>query len=111
MGSRGETYTTSGDGQYTLDADVSFDAFNMNPDGATDLQKDLGFSPNVLVESTESRELKESYNSPQFLEYIDTVLSTRTPRDPFPPAPWTRRSSSRRRSCRRRSRTPSTPTR
>ena len=41
----------------------------------------------MLAGGTESRALKESYNSEQFVEYLDTVLSTRTPREPFPPAP------------------------
>src|SRR5699024_9334558 len=34
-----------------------------------------------------SRALKESYSTPEFVEYIDNVLSTRTPRDPYPPKP------------------------
>ena len=85
-GIEGETYTKDADGTITIDPDYSLDAYNINPDGKTDLQKDLGFST-FLAESTESRALKESYNSDQFVEYMDTVLSTRTPRDPFPPAP------------------------
>ncbi|GAB6939444.1 extracellular solute-binding protein [Isoptericola variabilis] len=87
-GIEGETYTKDADGTITINPDYSLDAFNINPDGKTDLQKDLGFST-FLAESTESRALKESYNSKQFVEYMDTVLSTRTPRDPFPPAPLT----------------------
>ncbi|SKC76713.1 ABC transporter substrate-binding protein [Krasilnikoviella flava] len=85
-GIEGETYTKDADGIITIDPDYSLDAFNINPDGKTDLQKDLGFST-FLAEATESRALKESYNSDQFVEYMDTVLATRTPRDPFPPAP------------------------
>lgn len=86
-GVEGETYTKSADGTYTLEPDYAFGAFNINPDGKTDIQTDLGYSNNVLSDSTESRELKESYNTPAFVDYIDSVLSTRTPRDPFPPAP------------------------
>lgn len=86
-GVEGETYTKSADGTYTLAPDYSFGAFNINPDGKTDIQTDLGYSNNVLADSTESRELKQSYNTPEFVDYIDSVLSTRTPRDPFPPAP------------------------
>ena len=85
-GIEGETYTKDADGTITIDPDYSLDAFNINPDGKTNLQKDLGFST-FLAEATESRALKESYNSDQFVEYMDTVLATRTPRDPFPPAP------------------------
>lgn len=86
-GVEGETYTKSDDGTFTLEPDFSLDAFNINSDAPTDIAKDLGFSSEVLAGSTESRALKESYNSPQFVEYIDSVLATRTPRDPFPPAP------------------------
>jgi putative aldouronate transport system substrate-binding protein len=86
-GVEGETYTKSGDGTYTLEPEYSLDAFNLNPDGETDIQLDLGYSDNVLSGSTESRALKESYNTPEFVDYIDSVLATRTPRDPFPPAP------------------------
>jgi putative aldouronate transport system substrate-binding protein len=86
-GVEGETYTKSDDGTFTLEPGFSFDAYNLNPDGETDIQIDLGYASNVLAGSTESRELKESYNSANFVDYIDTVTSTRTPRDPFPPAP------------------------
>lgn len=86
-GIEGETYTKDADGIITIDPGHSLDAYNINPDGAIDLKVDLGFSSDVLAGGTESRALKESYNSPQFIEYLDTVLSSRTPRDPFPPAP------------------------
>ncbi|GEK20827.1 ABC transporter substrate-binding protein [Cellulomonas xylanilytica] len=85
-GVEGETYTKT-DGKYTLNPEFSLDAFSINPDAQTDILKDLGYSNDVLAGSTESRALKESYNAPQYVEYIDSVLSTRTPRDPFPPAP------------------------
>ncbi|MDQ0374200.1 ABC transporter substrate-binding protein [Cellulomonas humilata] len=85
-GVEGETYTKT-DGTYTLNPEYSLDAFSINPDAPTDILKDLGYSNDVLAGSTESRALKESYNAPQYVEYIDSVLSTRTPRDPFPPAP------------------------
>ena len=85
-GVEGETYTKDADGTITIDPDYSLDAYNINPDAKTDLAKDLGFST-FLAESTESRALKESYNSDQFVEYMDRVLESRTPRDPFPPAP------------------------
>ncbi|QCB92791.1 extracellular solute-binding protein [Cellulomonas shaoxiangyii] len=84
-GVEGETYTKSGD-EYTLDAEHRLDTFNLNPGAPTDIQKDLGFST-FLAEATESRALKESYSTDQAVEYIDAVLSTRTPTDPLPPAP------------------------
>ena len=87
-GIEGETYTKDSAGKITIADNVSLDAFNINTDGKTDLQKDLGFST-FPSESTESRALKESYNPPAFVEYIDSVLSTRKPRDPNPPAPLT----------------------
>jgi multiple sugar transport system substrate-binding protein/putative aldouronate transport system substrate-binding protein len=86
-GVEGETYTTSEDGKFTLEPGYSLDAFNINFGAGSDIAKDLGYSSEVLAGSTESRALKESYNPPAFVEYIDSVLSTRTPRDPFPPAP------------------------
>lgn len=86
-GIEGETYTKAEDGTITIDPDHSLDAYNINPEGATDIKTDLGFASDVLAGGTESRELKESYNTDQFVEYLDTVLSSRTPRDPFPPAP------------------------
>lgn len=85
-GVEGETYTKSGD-KITLQPEYSLDAYNINPKGKIDIQKDLGWSNNVLADSTESRALKESYNDPAFVDYIDSVLSTRKPRDPYPPAP------------------------
>jgi len=85
-GVEGETYTKDADGTIAIDPDYSLDAYNINPDAKTDLAKDLGFST-FLAESTESRDLKESYNSDQFVEYMDRVLESRTPRDPFPPSP------------------------
>ena len=86
-GIEGETYTKDADGTITIDPSHSLDAYNLNPDGEIDLKVDLGFSSDVLAGGTESRALKESYNSEQFVEYLDTVLSSRTARDPFPPAP------------------------
>ncbi|MFS0705948.1 extracellular solute-binding protein [Cellulomonas sp. 179-A 9B4 NHS] len=84
-GVEGETFTKSGD-EYTLDAEHRLDIFNLNPGAPTDIQKDLGFST-FLAEATESRALKESYATDQAVQYIDDVLSTRTPMDPNPPAP------------------------
>lgn len=85
-GVEGETYTKDADGKIALKPEYSLDAFAINPDGATDLQKDLGFST-FLSEATESRSLKESYNSAQFVDYLDAVLASRTPREPYPSAP------------------------
>jgi multiple sugar transport system substrate-binding protein/putative aldouronate transport system substrate-binding protein len=82
-----ETYTKDASGKITLKPEYRLDAYNINPDGATDIQKDLGWSNSVFADSTESRALKESYNTPTFVEYIDSVLATRTPREPNPPAP------------------------
>lgn len=82
-----ETYTKDADGNIEIDPDHSLRAFNINLDGTTDIQEDLGWSNNVFADSTESRTLKESYNTESFVAYMDTVLSTRTPRDPYPPAP------------------------
>ncbi|WP_152362687.1 extracellular solute-binding protein [Microlunatus speluncae] len=86
-GVEGETYTKGGDGKIALNPEYSLDAYNLNPKGKTDLQKDLGWSNSVFADSTESRSLKESYNAPEFVSYIDSVLSTRKPREPYPPAP------------------------
>ncbi len=86
-GIEGETYTKSADGTITLNPEYSYDAYGLNPDGSVDLKADLGFANDVTADATESRELKESYNSPEFVTYIDSVLSSRTPRDPFPPHP------------------------
>jgi multiple sugar transport system substrate-binding protein/putative aldouronate transport system substrate-binding protein len=82
-----ETYTKDASGKITLKPEFRLDAYNINPDGATDIQKDLGWSNSVFADSTESRALKESYNTPTFVEYVDSVLATRTPREPNPPAP------------------------
>ncbi|WP_211228574.1 extracellular solute-binding protein [Glycomyces tenuis] len=82
-----ETYTKDADGKIELKPEYSLNAFNINPDGETDIQEDLGWSNSVFADSTESRALKESYNPSEFVAYIDAVLSTRTPRDPYPPAP------------------------
>lgn len=86
-GVEGETYEKAEDGTITLNPEFSLDAFNINRGAATDIKTDLGWSNDVLAGSTESRALKESYNSPQFVDYVDTVLESRTPRDPSPPAP------------------------
>jgi putative aldouronate transport system substrate-binding protein len=80
------TYTKDSGGKVTLKPEYSYDAMKINPKGKTDLQVDLGWST-FPAEATESRALKESYNPPEFAEYIDTVLSTRTPRDPYPASP------------------------
>ena len=82
-----ETYTKDASGKITLNPEFRLDAYNINPDGATDIQADLGWSNSVFADSTEARALKESYNTPTFVEYIDSVLATRTPREPNPPAP------------------------
>ncbi|MGC0273898.1 extracellular solute-binding protein [Pseudactinotalea sp. Z1739] len=87
-GVEGEHYTKDDDGTITLNPEYSLESFNINVGAETDIG-DLGFSNDVLAGSTESRALKESYNAPEFVDYIDTVLSTRTPRDPFPNAPLT----------------------
>jgi len=84
-GVEGETYTKSGD-DITLNPEFSLDIFNFNTEAPTDIQKDLGYST-FLAEATESRALKESYSTDQAVEYIDAVLSTRTPMEPNPPAP------------------------
>ncbi len=85
-GVEGETYTKDGD-TYTLNPEYTHKQLNLNPSGTIDIKKDLGFANDVFAGSTESRALKESYNVPAFVEYIDSVLSSRTPRDPFPRAP------------------------
>ncbi|MFC4139941.1 MULTISPECIES: extracellular solute-binding protein [unclassified Microbacterium] len=87
-GVEGQTYSKDGD-KITLNPEFSLNAFNINPGAKTDIKTDLGYSNDVLTGSTESRSLQESYNSEQYVEYIDTVLSSREPRDPNPPAPLT----------------------
>lgn len=86
-GIEGETYTKDGT-SYQLKPQYSLDAFNLNPKAKTDIQKDLGFST-FPAEATESRALKESYNTKDFVAYIDSVLTTRKPIAPNPPAPLT----------------------
>lgn len=87
-GVEGETYTRTDDGVFTLLPEFKLEAQNLNMDtGTIDIGKDLGWANNVLAGSTESRELKESYNTPEFVEYMDSVLADRQPRDPFSPAP------------------------
>lgn len=87
-GIEGETYTKDADGKITLLPEFKNAQFNINTDtGTTDIKTDLGWASDVLAGGTESRALKESYNAPEFVEYIDTILSTRTPREVFPPAP------------------------
>jgi len=78
-------YTKSGD-TIELKDEFSLNDYAINPDGETDIKVDLGYST-FPAESTESRALKESYSTPEFVEYIDEVLSVRTPRDPYPPKP------------------------
>ncbi|MBP2412177.1 multiple sugar transport system substrate-binding protein/putative aldouronate transport system substrate-binding protein [Arthrobacter stackebrandtii] len=85
-GVEGKHYTKDAAGTITLNKEFSLDARNLNPDGKTDLEVDLGFAT-FPSESTESRKLKESYSTPEDVEYIDAVLSTRTPLAPTPPAP------------------------
>src|SRR5699024_2661752 len=85
-GIEGETYTTAEDGTIELADGYSLDAFDLNVGEGIDLQKDLGFST-FLAEATESRELKESYNSAEYTEYIDGVLENLEPMPPWAPAP------------------------
>jgi len=86
-GVEGEHYTKDDEGKYTLNPEFTLKTLNLNPSGTIDIKKDLGYANDVFAGSTESRELKESYNVPAFVEYIDAVQSNRTPRDPFPPHP------------------------
>ena len=85
-GVEGKHFTKDG-GTYTLEPDFTLKTLNLNPSGTIDIKKDLGYANDVFAGSTESRELKESYNVPAFVQYIDDVQSKRTPRDPFPPHP------------------------
>lgn len=79
-------YTKSEDGTIELMDGFALESFNINSGAETDINKDLGYST-FPAESTESRSLKESYSTESFVQYIDDVLSTRTPRDPYPPTP------------------------
>ncbi|WP_114853198.1 extracellular solute-binding protein [Brachybacterium sp. YJGR34] len=85
-GERDVNYTKAEDGTIELMDEFSLDDMSINSGAETDIKIDLGFST-FPSESTESRALKESYNTPAFVQYIDDVLTTRTPRDPIPPAP------------------------
>ncbi|MGP9537312.1 ABC transporter substrate-binding protein [Brachybacterium sp. AOP43-C2-M15] len=85
-GEKDVNYTKAEDGTIELMDEFSLDDYAINRGGETDIQTDLGFST-FPAESTESRALKESYSTPEFVAYIDDVLSARTPRDPIPPAP------------------------
>ncbi|QNN82610.1 extracellular solute-binding protein [Brachybacterium sp. Z12] len=79
-------YTKAEDDTIELMDGFSLDDYAINTGAGTDIKIDLGFST-FPAESSESRALKESYSTPEFVEYIDDVLTTRTPRDPFPPTP------------------------
>ena len=79
-------FTKADDGSIELKPEFSLDDYAINPDGETDIKVDLGYST-FPAESTESRALKESYSTDAFVQYIDDVLTTRTPREPYPPAP------------------------
>ena len=85
-GIEGDTYTKAEDGAITLAKGYSLDSFDLNTGKGTDINKDLGFST-FLSEATESRQLKESYNSAEFTEYIDGVLTNLEPMPPWSPAP------------------------
>lgn len=85
-GVQDETYTKAEDGTIALMDGYSLDDFDINKGAGTDIKIDLGFST-FPAEATESRALKESYSTPASIQYIDDVLTTRTPRDPYPPAP------------------------
>ncbi|WP_136192573.1 extracellular solute-binding protein [Actinomyces procaprae] len=86
-GVEGDTYTKDDEGAITLNPDYSLSVYNINVGAPTDLQSDLGYASDVLAYGTESRRLKESYNSEAFVAYMDDVLTNRTPRSPMPPAP------------------------
>src|SRR5699024_12401111 len=79
-------FTTPYDGSIELKPEFSIDDCAFTPDGETDIKVDLGYST-FPAEPTESRALKESYSTDAFVQYIDDVLTVRTPRDPYPPAP------------------------
>lgn len=85
-GIEGETYTKAEDGTFALTEDHSLDAFDLNVGAETDIQKDLGFST-FMAEATESRILKQSYNSEAYTEYIDGVLESLESMPPWAPAP------------------------
>ena len=86
-GVEGTHYTKDAEGKYTLNPEYTLKQLNLNPSGTIDLKKDLGFANDVLTGSTESIELKTSYNTPAYVEYIEAIQETRTPRDPMPPHP------------------------
>ncbi|MGO2585712.1 MAG: ABC transporter substrate-binding protein [Brachybacterium tyrofermentans] len=85
-GVEGETYTTAENGEITLNEGYSLDSFELNTGAGTDILKDLGFST-YLAEATESRSLKQSYNSEDFTAYIDGVLESLESMPPWAPAP------------------------
>jgi multiple sugar transport system substrate-binding protein/putative aldouronate transport system substrate-binding protein len=85
-GVEGEQYTKDADGTITLEPDYTWRDRKINPSGSIDIARDLGYS-GFLAESTESLELRSSYDSDQAIDYIEQVLETRTPLPPPPPAP------------------------
>ena len=85
-GIEGETYTKGPDGTIELEEGYSLKNFDLQVDAETDLLEDLGFST-FLSEATESRALKESYNSASFAEYVDGVVENLEPMPPWVPAP------------------------
>ncbi|WP_193105605.1 extracellular solute-binding protein [Brachybacterium sp. FME24] len=85
-GEKDTNYTKAQDGTIELMDEFSLDDYSLNAGAETDIKTDLGYST-FPAESTESRALKESYSTPEFVQYIDDVLTVRTPREPIPPAP------------------------
>ena len=85
-GLEGETYTKGPDGTIELEEGYSLKNFDLQVDAETDLLEDLGFST-FLSEATESRALKESYNSASFAEYVDGVVENLESMPPWVPAP------------------------
>ncbi|ALV44169.1 sugar ABC transporter substrate-binding protein [Arthrobacter alpinus] len=85
-GVEGKQYTKDATGAIKLKDGFSLDAWNLTSKGAVDIQKDLGYST-FAAEGTESRKLKESYSPKDAVAYIDSVLTTRTFREPDEPAP------------------------
>ena len=86
-GVEGKHYTKDAEGNYSLNPEYTLKSLNLNPAGTIDIKKDLGFANDVLVGSTESIDLKMSYNTPAYGTYIEAIQETRTPREPFPPHP------------------------
>ena len=87
-GVEGETYTKDADGKYHAEAGVlaSTPSASTRARRRTSSRTSAGRTTCSPARPSPARSRSRT-TRPQYVEYIDSVLSTRTPRDPYPPAP------------------------